>query len=164
MKLSNHTRTRLEMQGFVGLSDETLAEVRPWLRLAPAVCMIWTVVASALASPIMIWALTPLAALGAALPWHPFDFVYNHGIRRLTGGNLLPRYRAPRRFACLVATMWLALTGLAFYGGFTMTGYALGFSLALAALAPVTTDFCIPSFIYGLLFGKPMACEAKSTE
>ncbi len=32
-------------------------------------------------------------------------------------------------------------------------------TLALAALAPVTTDFCIPSFIYGLLFGKPVACE-----
>jgi hypothetical protein len=99
------------MQGFVGLSDETLAEAGPWLRLAPAIWSVWT----ALASPVMVWALAPLAALGAVLPWHPFDLIYNHGIRRFTGGQILPRYRAPRRFACVVATGWLALTGWAFY-------------------------------------------------
>jgi hypothetical protein len=152
------------MQGFTGLSDETLAEVGPWLRLAPAICMVWTAVATAITSPAMVWMLAPLAALGAMLPWHPFDLIYNHGIRHFTGTQALPRYRAPRRFACLVATVWLALAGWAFYIGATMTGYALGFSLALAALAPVTTDFCIPSFIYGMLFGKPVACEMGNNQ
>src|SRR5574341_245051 len=164
MKVSETTRRRLEMQGFTGLSNETLAEVGPWLRLAPAICMVWTAVATASASPAMVWALAPLAALGAALPWHPFDLIYNYGIRRFTGARPLPRYRAPRRFACAMATVWLALTGWAFYLGAALAGYALGFSLALAALAPVTTDFCIPSVIYGLLFGKPVACKMESNQ
>jgi hypothetical protein len=152
------------MQGFVGLSDEALTEAGPWLRLAPAICMVWTAIATINSSPIMVWALAPLAALGAALPWHPFDLIYNYGIRRFTGGRFLPRYRAPRRFACAVATVWLALTGWAFYTGATMAGYALGFSLALAALVPVMTDFCIPSFIYGFLFGRPVACEVGKNQ
>jgi hypothetical protein len=37
----------------------------------------------------------------------------------------------------------------------------LGATLALVALVPTTTDFCIPSFLYGLLFGKPAACTPE---
>ena len=38
-RLSTTARRRLEMQGFVGYDDATLAEVNLWLRLAPALCM-----------------------------------------------------------------------------------------------------------------------------
>jgi hypothetical protein len=48
--------------------------------------------------------------------------------------------------------------GLAFYLGSPVLGYVLGGSFTLAALVPVTTDFCIPSFFWGLMFGKPFAC------
>jgi len=99
-----------------------------------------------------------LRCLGAFLPNHPFDVVYNHGLRHLLGTRPLPRSRAPRRFACAVATVWLTPTGLAFFAGATTVGYVLGAAFVLAALVPTLTDFCIPSFFYGLLFGKRGAC------
>ena len=139
-------------------SDATLAEVGPWLRLAPGLCAAWAAVGTALASPLVLWALVPFAALGAFLPNHPFDVVYNHGLRHLLGTRPLPRSRAPRRFACAVATVWLTPTGLAFFAGATTVGYVLGAAFVLAALVPTLTDFCIPSFFYGLLFGKRGAC------
>src|SRR5438046_6540271 len=121
--LSPVTRRRLEAQGFVGLDDVTLAEAGPWLRLAPAICAAWAALGTALGSPALIWALMPFAALGAVLRGHPFEVIYNYGIRHLLGTRRLPRYNAPRRFACAVATVWLGATGLALYAGATLLGY-----------------------------------------
>jgi hypothetical protein len=58
-----------------------------------------------------------------------------------------------------VATGWLGATGWAFHRRHTTLGRALGNSLVLAALVPTLTNFCIPSFVHGLLFGKPAACS-----
>jgi hypothetical protein len=156
--VSPAARARIEALGFVGYDDATLAEVGPWLRLAPGLCAAWAAVGTALASPLVLWALVPFAALGALLPNHPFDVLYNHGLRHLLRTRPLPRYRAPRRFACAVATVWLALTGLAIFAGATTVGYVLGAAFVLAALVPTLTDFCIPSFFYGLLFGRRGVC------
>jgi len=153
-------RCRLEAQGYLGLSDEELREVGPWARLATGLCMTWTLVGTILASAELLWAMVPIAALGALLPWHPFDLIYNHGLRHLKGTAPLPRHRAPRRSACVVATVWLAAAGWAFYSGATTLGYILGGSMAVAAAVPTFTDFCIPSYFYGLLFGRPSLKEA----
>lgn len=144
------------MQGYVGLDDAALRDIGPWTRLAPGICMAWTAVGTLLASPALIASLAPIAALGALLPWHPFDFIYNYGIRRLTGTRPLPRHGAPRRFACAVATMWLAAIAWAFASGAAALGYGLGGLMVLAASSPTFTDFCIPSFLYGKLVGARM--------
>ena len=159
--LSAVTRRRLDAQGFVELDDATLAEVGPWLRLAPALCATWAAVGTGLGSPEVLWALMPFAALGALLRGHPFDAIYNHGVRYFLGTRPLPPYHAPRRFACAVATLWLGATGWALYAGASLLGYALGAALVLAALVPTLSDFCIPSFFFGLLFGKPAACAGR---
>lgn len=148
-------RCRLEAQGYTGLSDDELREVGPWARLATGMCMTWVLVGTVMGSASLIWAMVPIALLGALMPWHPFDLIYNHGIRYLQGTAPLPRHGKPRRFACSVATVWLLATGWAFYSGLTTLGYILGGSLALAAAFPTFTDFCIPSYFYGLMFGKP---------
>ena len=153
------TRARLEMQGFAGLDDGRLAEVRPWLRLAPALCATWAAIGTVRAAPALLWALAPIAALGALRRGHPFDALYNHGLRHLLGTRPLPPYGAPRRFACGVATVWLAATAGAFSAGATTLGRALGAAFVSAALVPATIDFCIPSFFFGPLFGQPAACE-----
>ncbi|MBP1621385.1 MAG: hypothetical protein H6Q02_2152, partial [Acidobacteria bacterium] len=75
------TRRRLEIQGFVGIDDATLAEVAPWLRFSPAVCTVWMATGTVLASPVLLWTLAAIALLGAILPFHPFDLAYNLGIR-----------------------------------------------------------------------------------
>ena len=155
-------RCRLEAQGYVGLSDEELAEVGPWGRLATGLCMTWALAGTLLGSAQVIWALVPLAALGALMPWHPFDLIYNHGIRHLTGTRALPRHGAPRRFACSIATVWLLAAGWAFNSGATTLGYVLGSGIVIAAAVPTLTDFCIPSYFYGLMFGVPKARERES--
>jgi hypothetical protein len=45
-----------------------------------------------------------------------------------------------------------------------MQGFVSLSDEALAALVPVTTDFCLPPFLYGLLFGKPVACELGKSQ
>jgi hypothetical protein len=155
------TRKRIEAQGYLGLSDAELTEVGPWLRLAPAGCMVWIAIATYYQSEAALILLAPIAALGAILPGHPFEVIYNHGIRHLLGTQRLPPAGAPRRFACGVATVWLIATSWAFYSDAVVLGQVLGFSLAAAAGIPAFTDFCIPSFIYGLIFGKPKAANTQ---
>lgn len=161
MPITPELRRRIEMQGFVGFSDQTLSEIGLWLRLAPLLCAVWTGIGTYFASPLIIWGLVPFALLGALLPRHPFDLIYNWGIRHLTGSEMIPRYRSPRRFACAIATAWLGLTGWAFYVGASFTGYLLGVVMALMALVTVTMDFCVPSFICGLAFGNKPLCSVS---
>jgi hypothetical protein len=61
--------------------------------------------------------------LGALLPFHPFDLLYNYGVRYLTGTRPLPHQGPQRRFACAIATVWLVGTGWAFHLGAEMIGY-----------------------------------------
>jgi len=163
-QISPTARRRIEAQGFIGYSDGYLADINYWLRLAPFICMIWVAVGTWMASPYALWALAPFALLGAVLSGHPFDVIYNRGIRHLIGTPALPKYGKPRRFGCGVMTVWLGIEGAAFYGGWVGTGYALGIFAVLMSLTNVTTGFCVPSFTYGRLFGKPQALRSACSE
>lgn len=155
-------RARIEAQGFVDLDAATLARINLWLRLAPFICMVWTAVGTAIESPGMLWAMVPFALLGALLPGHPFDIFYNFGMRHLTGGPRLPRYGMPRRFACLLATLILLGAALSFQMGNRVLGHVFGWFVVAAAFVNVTTGFCIPSFLYGLMFGRPSSCSVPA--
>jgi hypothetical protein len=147
-------RENIQAQGFCGLDDKTCAQINYPLRLSPAICMVWVAVGTALASPIVLWVLTPFAALGAILPGHPFDVVYNFGLRHLIGTPPLPRYGVRRRFACALATIMIIIAAWGFQAGLPMVGYIVGWFLVAAAFVNVSTGFCIPSFIVRIFFGK----------
>ena len=151
MPVSSTIRSRLEAQGFCGLDDATLQELAPWLRWSPALCTLFMMAGVALKSPLLLWALAATAFLGAMLPFHPFDLLYNYGARHLTGTRPLPNQGPQRRFACGVATVWLVATGWAFYAGESTVGFALGIPLVLVAALVSVTHFCIPSLIYNTL-------------
>jgi hypothetical protein len=148
------TRRRLETQGFLGLSDADLAEVGPWLRLTPAVCAVFMGLGTALGSTAILWGLAAPALLGAVFPVHPFDLVYNAGLRRLTGTRRLPRSGLPRRFACGMAAAWLLVTGAAFWADAAAAGYLLGGVLTAVAALVSLTHVCIPSMVFGVLFAR----------
>jgi hypothetical protein len=150
--LSATTRRRLNVQGLNDLDDETLAETAPWHRMAFGLCALMAGVGTVLASPTVLWILMPIAALAALFPVHPFDLIYNHGIRYLRDTGPLPKRRAQSRFACGVGAVWLVATALAFQSGALITGYVLGGALTGVALLVSTTDICIPSMIYNALF------------
>ena len=150
--LSATTRRRLNVQGFSDIDDEALVEVAPWLRMAFGMCALLAGAGTALASPMILWALTPIAALAALFPVHPFDLIYNHGIRYLRNSGPLPKRRAQSRFACGVGAVWLVATAWAFQSGALIAGYILGGALTGIAVLVSTTDICIPSMIYNALF------------
>jgi hypothetical protein len=141
-------RQRIEAQGFCGLDDATLDEIGPWLRWSPVLCTLVMITGVLLASPPVLWTLGGIAVAGALLPFHPFDLVYNHGVRHLTGTRALPRHGPQRRFACGLAAVWLVATGWAFHAGALLVGYLLGGALILVAGLVSTTNICIPSMIY----------------
>lgn len=147
------TRYQLELQGFMGLDDETMLALDPWLRLAPAICLAWVATATFLGSAFLFWALVPLALAGALFPGHPFDLIYTLGVRPLRGGPAIPRYGAPRRSACAVASVWLFFNGLAFYLGASTLGTILGLAFIAVPIVILTTGFCIPSYLYRLSMG-----------
>ena len=146
---------RLDAQGYATVDRQTLAAVEPWLRWSPALCALFMAVGTVFASPLVLWGLAVTAALGTILPNHPFDYIYNLGVRRVTGTPPLPANGAPRKFACGIAAVWLTATGLAFAGDATTLGYVLGSVITVMASLVGATHFCIPSLIYGLLFGRP---------
>jgi hypothetical protein len=147
-------RENIQAQGFCGLDDETYAQINYPLRLSPAICRVRAAVGTALASPTIRWALTPFAALGAILPGHPFDVVYNYGLRHLLGMPELPRYGLRRRFACTLATIMLIAAASGFQAGMPTVGNIVGWSLVAAAFVNVSTGLCIPSFVVRIFFGK----------
>ena len=152
MTINSVIRSRLEAQGFCNLDDIALAELAPWMRWSPAICSIITVIGVSLKSPTILWSLASVAFLGTILPFHPFDLLYNYGMRFLTRTRALPNQGPQRRFACGIATAWLVGTGWAFHSGATLVGYALGISLVCVAGLVSVTHFCIPSLIYNTLF------------
>ena len=145
-------RSRLEAQGFCNLDDTALAELAPWMRWSPALCTIFMIIGVTLNSPTILWSLAATAFLGALLPFHSFDLLYNYGMRFLTQTRALPNHGPQRRFACGIATAWLLGTGWAFHVGATLVGYALGIPLIFVAGLVSVTHFCIPSLIYNTLF------------
>ncbi len=153
MAISLVIQKRLEMQGFVGCRyDPAFAQVAPWLRFTPALGMALVGLGTALAWPLLLLALIPVAVSGAILPVHPADLLYNYGLRRLTGTPPLPANPKPRRFAFGAAAVGLAVTAAAFLAGATTPGYLLGAALTLIpAINVVVSHFCLLALVYRLL-------------
>jgi len=151
----------LDIQGIDTSNVQQLARLAPWLRLAFGLCALLGGLGTVLASPAILLSLAPVAALAAASPVHPFDLIYNYGIRHLTGTGPLPRRGAPSRFACGVGAVFLLVTAWLFSAGQMVLGYVLGGMLTVVALLVSTTDVCLPSMIYRSIFGWPPARDAQ---
>jgi hypothetical protein len=153
--ISPVTRRRLDIQGFTDVEENLLKQTASWLRFPFVLCTILAALGTVLASPTFLYVLTPFAALAAIFPTHPFDLIYNYGIRHLTKTPALPKRGAPSRFACGLGSVWLIVTAITFQAGNPTIGYILGGSLTFVALLVSTINFCIPSIIYRSIFGFP---------
>jgi hypothetical protein len=139
------------MQGYGGLSDEERRSLWIGLRFAYALCFAGIAVGTVLASPTVLLAMAGTALIGGFLtPKHPFDYLYNAALRPLVGGPEVPPSPAPRRFACQLATPWIAAITVAFLVGAPEVAWALAVPLLLVAATVTAANWCLPSFIYGL--------------
>jgi hypothetical protein len=142
--LTGTTRRRLDIQGFERVDENALAPVVPWLRLAFGLCAAMAGVGTAMASPTILLLLVPVASLAAVFPVHPFDLIYNHGIRFVTGTSPLPRRGAPARVACGLGAVWRGAPAWVCHTGHPRAGYPR--RAAHQRGGPVVnTDICIPA-------------------
>ena len=154
MSVNPTVRHRLEAQGFCGLNDETFAQLAPWMRWTYTLVTLVTLIGVVLTSPVVLWVLAAIASVGIFLPFHPFDLLYNYGMRYLTRTGPLPNSGPQRHFVFVVATVWLIATGWAFYAGADLVGITLGVLLIFVGGLASTTNFCIPSFLYNSVVGR----------
>jgi hypothetical protein len=127
---------------------------RLWLglRFSPLMCFAGIALGTVLASPVLLFVIAGTAFVGGFVtPKHPFDYLYDLAIRPLLGGPVLPPSPAPRRFACQLAAPWIVAVAIAFLADASTVAWALAVPLLLVAATVATTNWCLPSLIYGLL-------------
>lgn len=139
----------LNVQGYC-LNAEQSRALRWGLRFPTALCLGLVVVGMALQSAVIILALVPIGAIAGWTDRHPFDLIWNHGLRHLSGAPELPPNPTPRRHSFKLATVWLAAVGLLFAAGENTAALVLaGVLLGVCGLVTVT-NFCIPSTLLGV--------------
>jgi|SRR6516165_1078581 len=154
MSVNPTVRHRLEAQGFCGLDNDVFEALAPWMRWTYTLGMLVTIIGVVMMSPVVLWSLAAVTAVGIFFPFHPFDLLYNFGFRHVTGTWPFPKSGPQRHFVFVVASIWLAATGWAFYVGSEIVGFALGIPLILVAALASTTNFCIPSFMYNTVVSR----------
>ena len=153
MSLTPRLQTWLEVRGIETSDDPEFLKMVPWLRTTFLACGSLVGIATAFAFTPLLWLMVPIAAAGAIFRVHPFDAIYNYGIRHVIGTRKLAPNGVPTRFACAMATPWIAAIALSFHFGAAPLAYVLGALLTSVAWLVGTTHFCIPSFIYQYFFG-----------
>ena len=150
--LSSARINRLKAQGYCNISDADLSALAFGHRFALVLCTFILALGVATAHIATLSAMTTVAFLGIILPYHPFDYIYNHLLRNILHKPQLPPRSKQLKFACIIATLWLIATTYLFYTGSDIAGYVSGSLLVSVAFIVSTTDFCIPSMIYNFLF------------
>lgn len=146
------TRKRLETQGYLGFSDEELTGFRFGVRFAYALCATLFGLGLLLSNTTLLTIAATVAFIAVFPPYHPFDYLYNYGVRQLLNKPKLPHRSNQGRFACGIASVWLTTIIICLSAGYTITAYTLGGVLLIVALLVTTTDICIPSMIYNAIF------------
>lgn len=148
------SRGCLTMQGYGDLFDSERRKLWLGLRFSPALCFAGIALGTVLASPALLFAMALTALIGGFVTAkHPFDYLYDATLRPLLGGPSVPPSPPPRRFACQMATPWITAIALAFAADASALAWVLAVPLLVVAATVMTTNWCLPSLIYGLLHG-----------
>jgi hypothetical protein len=151
---------RLITQGYCNYSAKELHDYRLGFRLAYKLCAATVLLGLILNNIIILIIAATIALLGVIPPYHPFDYLYNHAVRYALHKPRIPPRPTQARFACGLAATCLSLTVYFLFNHQTTMEYIFGITVLLSAILVSTTDICIPSMIYKVLFGM----EQKRTE
>lgn len=150
--LSPTRLNRLRAQGFSCENERTLREMAFGIRFAYRGCTLLLIVAIASKSIVLFSAMLGLSFLGIVLPNHPFDYVFNVILRRWLRAPRVPARSRQLKFACIIATVFLAAVVSMLHVGMVTQALITAGILAAFALLPSTIDLCIPSLIYNAIF------------
>jgi hypothetical protein len=137
-------RSNLTTQGYC-LTDPERRQLWLGLRFSTGLCLALVLVALALESPVMVFALSGIGLIASFSARHPFDHLWNHVVRHAIGGPALPANPKRRRQAFQVATAWLLSVGVLLAAGATTIGLILGGMLVAACATVTATNLCLPS-------------------
>ena len=142
--LGHWTGENLSTQGY-RLSGVERRELWLGLRFPTGLCLALVVTALALESVVMLVALSGIGLVAGFTRRHPFDCLWNHGLRHVLNAPPVPPNPRRRRHAFKLATVWLLAVALLFGAGQDTAALVLG-GVLLAVCGLVTvTSFCIPS-------------------
>jgi uncharacterized protein DUF4395 len=147
------TRSNLETQGYCLTADEAHS-LRAGLRFPTALCLMLVITGLALESALMIALLVPVGAVAGWTSRHPFDLIWNHGLRHVTESPALPPNPTRRRHAFKLATFWLAGIAVLFAVNATIAALILGGVLVGVCALVTVTNFCIPSTMLAWMEGR----------
>jgi uncharacterized protein DUF4395 len=139
-------RANLSIQGY-GLGDGERRRLWLGLRFPTALCLALVIAALTLQSAVLLAVLVPIGAVAGWSSRHPFDLLWNHGLRRAFGAPALPPNPIRRRHAFKLATVWLALCSGLFAVDAMTAGFVLGGLLVAVCGLVTATNFCIPSLL-----------------
>jgi hypothetical protein len=145
----------LVTQGYC-LEAEERRRLRLGLRFPTGLCLPLVALALALESPVLLLALTGVGTVAGLTPRHPFDLLWNHGVRHIVGAPRLPPNPIRRRHAFKIGTVWLLAVAALFQAGVPAAALALGGALIAACALVTATNFCVPSYLLSVL-GHPRA-------
>jgi hypothetical protein len=158
-------RRRIEVQGFTGLGDDEIRDLDPWLRFTPFLSGLIVVLGMLMGAYFLLIVLGVIFALGAVLPRHPFDFLYNGFIRSLENSPNLPVSPARRRLIYGILAIAFLAAALCFVKGYQPWGLSLGWLVAAYLAWLAAHQVCLISEGLHKLFGTPgMRGPASSSE
>jgi hypothetical protein len=155
----------LAVQGYCLSADESRA-LRWGLRFPTALCFALVATGLILQSAVLILALVPIGALAGWTRRHPFDLIWNHGLRYLSRAPELPPNPTPRRHGFKVGTAWLLSVGVLLALGEIPAALILGVPLMIACGLLTATNFCMPSTLLGIWWrrrGTPTPTQISPT-
>ncbi|WP_346925651.1 DUF4395 family protein [uncultured Arthrobacter sp.] len=153
----------LTTQGY-RLDSSRAAALRIGLRFPTALCLALVVTGLALESAALILALVPIGAIAGWTARHPFDLLWNHGLRHAFGAPELPPNPRRRRHAFKLATVWLLAVGLLLAVGQETAALVLGLVLLAVCGLVTVTNFCIPSNLLALVERRRGTAKPRSIE
>lgn len=138
----------LRAQGYRLTPDESRA-LRWGLRFSTGLCLALVVTGLALQSAPLILAMVPIGVLAGWTRRHPFDYLWDHGVRHLMGAPELPPNPTPRRHSFKLGALCLLAVGVLFAVGASAIALALGIVLVTVCGLLTATNLCIPSTLLG---------------
>lgn len=149
MSLTTWMDGNLTTQGYC-LTPAGARGLRVGLRFPTALCLALVVVGLALQSAAMLFVLAGVGLVAGFTSRHPFDHLWNRGLRHLLRAPELPPNPTRRRHAFKLATAWLLVVAGLFAAGAGTAGLVAGLALFAACSTVTMLNFCIPSELMAL--------------
>ncbi len=150
MPLTAWMDDNLATQGYCLVASER-RRLAIGLRFSTALCFGLVTFGVVWQSAILLAGLSLVGLAAGFAPRHPFDYLWNHGVRHLLGAPPVPPNPTRRRHAFKVATAWLLVVAGLFAAGWSTAGLVLGAMLLAACGAVTVFNLCIPSMALSLL-------------